>query len=553
MSGTARKRCTIYTRKSSEEGLEQDFNSLAAQREACEAYIVSQRSEGWIALPELYDYGGFSGANLDRPAMQRLLEVIDTGDVDIVVVYKVDRLTRSLADFAKLVDQFDAHSVSVVAVTQPFNTTTSMGRLTLNVLLSFAQFEREITGERIRDKIAASKAKGMWMGGCVPLGYDAVDRQLIVNEAEAEKVRHIYQRYLALGSVYKLMQQLDRDNIRSKARISTNGTPRGNARFSRGALYPLLRNRIYIGEIVHHGESYPGNHDAIVDQELFDAIQQKLKENSHSHIRRATSPSLLAGKLYDGQGNRLYPCHANKKGKRYRYYVSKAVMDGGQSKTRARWPAQSLESFIRQRLAEHLADPKKWIPGETSQPIDLYDKAIEVGQRVLVSPAGDELLRDLIRSAVLADASITITIDRKALRNHLPIPDGLKLHERWTASLTVRSRHNGERRILTPDDTDEPDPVLLKALTDAHQWHEQLSSTNYPSIAALARAIGRSSRDVKRILNLVYLTPRLKEAIINGTQPDDMTLQALTKTEPITPEFETQYLRWGIESDSGTR
>ena len=278
-------RCAIYTRKSSEEGLEQEFNSLDAQREACEAYIKSQKHEGWIIIPTLYDDPAYSGGNMDRPALKRLLADIEAGLIDTVVVYKVDRLTRALADFAKIVEAFDAQGVSFVSVTQAFNTTTSMGRLTLNVLLSFAQFEREVTGERIRDKIAASKKKGMWMGGLPPLGFDIQDRKLIVNEAEAETVRHIFRRYCALGSVRELQRELEVGKIVSKARTSSSGAPYGGKPFSRGALYQLLQNKICIGLTTHRGEAYAGEHAAIVDQELWDATQNLLTKNRVS--RRA--------------------------------------------------------------------------------------------------------------------------------------------------------------------------------------------------------------------------------------------------------------------------
>jgi site-specific DNA recombinase len=266
--------CAIYTRKSSDEGLEKEFNSLDAQREACEAYVKSQKHAGWLALADLYDDGGLSGGTLERPALQRLLADIKSGKVQIVVVYKVDRLTRSLADFAKIVDVLDAHDASFVSVTQSFNTTTSMGRLTLNMLLSFAQFEREIAGERIRDKIAASKAKGMWMGGNVPLGYDVMDRKLIVNETEAGTVRTIFRRYAELGSVRLLRDDLARQGIVSKRRAHASAALAGGNHFSRGALYTLLQNRIYRGEISHQGHVYPGQHEAIIDVDLWQTCRQ---------------------------------------------------------------------------------------------------------------------------------------------------------------------------------------------------------------------------------------------------------------------------------------
>src|SRR5215467_8715801 len=323
----ARVRCAIYTRKSSEEGLEQEFNSLQAQREACEAFINSQRHEGWVCLPAAFDDGGFSGATMERPALQRLLADLTAGRVDIVVVYKIDRLTRSLTDFAKIVEIFDARGASFVSVTQQFNTTTSMGRLTLNILLSFAQFEREVIGERIHHKIAASKKKGMWMGGVPPLGYRVRDRKLVIIDGEAEMVRTIFRRYAELGSVRVLKDELGVRGIKSKFWTSASGLLRGGKPFSRGALYLMLQNRLYRGEIVHKGKSHPGEHTPIIEQPLWAAVQAQLagnaaERNSGTNTRQ---PSLLAGLLFDGDGNRMTPTHAVKNGVRYRYYVSRPL------------------------------------------------------------------------------------------------------------------------------------------------------------------------------------------------------------------------------------
>jgi DNA invertase Pin-like site-specific DNA recombinase len=300
-------RCAIYTRKSSEEGLEMSFNSLDAQREACQAFIVSQRHEGWRAIPSRYDDGGFSGGTLDRPALKRLLEDVEANKVDTIVVYKVDRLTRSLADFAKIVEALDARKVSFVSVTQQFNTTTSMGRLTLNVLLSFAQFEREVTGERIRDKIAASKRKGMWMGGTIPLGYDLKERKLIVNPEEANLVRRFFHLYRELECVSKLKMRLDQEGITSKVRTSAAGNRSGGTSYSRGALYDILQNRIYLGEIQHRGQNYPGKHEAIVPRELWERVQDQLSSDNQGRRNglKANSPSLLVGLLQDVDGNRF--------------------------------------------------------------------------------------------------------------------------------------------------------------------------------------------------------------------------------------------------------
>jgi site-specific DNA recombinase len=355
-----RLRCAIYTRKSSDEGLEQAFNSLDAQREACAAFVLSQKHEGWSVLPTLYDDGGYSGGTLDRPAVQRLLADIAEAKVDIVVVYKIDRLTRSLFDFAKIVEAFDARGVSFVSITQQFNTTTSMGRLTLNVLLSFAQFEREVASERIRDKIAASKKKGMWMGGLPPLGYDVRDRKLVVNEEEAQTVLHVFRRYVERRSVRALKAELDADGIRSKHRTFANSTVYGGHKLSRGALYLMLRNRIYRGDITHKGSAYPGEHKAIVDKTLWDKVQAVLAENRVFRTTGADAkyPSLLAGLVFDESGERLTPTHAVKKGTRYRYYVSGSLITG-RAKDHSggrRIPAGNLENLVIGRLRDFLAD-----------------------------------------------------------------------------------------------------------------------------------------------------------------------------------------------------
>src|SRR5439155_6473947 len=307
-------RCAIYTRKSSEHGLEQDFNSLHAQRESAEAYIKSQALEGWKLIRTPYDDGGLSGGTMERPSLQCLLADIAKNLIDVVVVYKVDRLTRSLTDFAKLVELFEAHGVSFVSVTQQFNTTTSMGRLTLNVLLSFAQFEREVAGERIRDKFAASRRKGMWMGGNIPLGYDVVGRRLVVNAAEAKTVKLIFERYLDLGCVRALRAELDRLSIRSKHRVAETGRSVGGGHFSRGALYYLLRNRVYRGEAVHKGVAHPGEHDAIIEEHLWEAVQAKLSaQNTKQGRARAESGALLMGVLCDDRGSRMSPSHTTRK------------------------------------------------------------------------------------------------------------------------------------------------------------------------------------------------------------------------------------------------
>jgi site-specific DNA recombinase len=344
-------RCAVYTRKSSEEGLEQEFNSLDAQREACEAYITSQRAEGWVLVPDRYDDGGVSGGTLDRPALKRLTTDIERGLVDVVVVYKIDRLSRSLMDFAKLVDVFDANEVTFVSVTQSFNTTTSMGRLTLNILLSFAQFEREVIGERIRDKFAASRARGMWMGGWAPLGYDIRDRKLVLNETEAALVRSIFDRFVRLGSATKLVVELTGEGVRHK-----RGKP-----IDKGFLYKLLNNRLYLGEAVHKGQSHPGEHDAIIGQDLWDKVHAILGESPRKRASntRAQTPALLKGLIFGPTGHAMVPTHTRKAGRLYRYYVSTAVLKQGRDACPVgRLPAGEIESAVVGQVRRLLTTPE---------------------------------------------------------------------------------------------------------------------------------------------------------------------------------------------------
>ncbi|MDE2573937.1 MAG: recombinase family protein, partial [Rhodospirillales bacterium] len=422
------RRCAIYTRKSSEEGLEQEFNSLDAQREACEAFIRSQRHEGWVLLPAAYDDGGISGGTLERPALQHLLADIRAGRVDLVIVYKVDRLTRSLADFAKIVEVFDAHGASFVSVTQQFNTATSMGRLTLNMLLSFAQFEREVTGERIRDKIAASKCKGMWMGGNLPLGYDVHERKLVINETEAATVRHIYRTYLTLGSVRLLQEHLAASGVRSKLRPAVaNARMRGGQVLVRGALYLMLQNHLYRGEVVHRGNAYPGEHEAIISPDLWEAVQARLEANRVDIISgtRAQNPSLLAGLIHDAAGERLLPTHATKGERRYRYYVSKALQTGGPPSAAAamRIPAGDIERAVADRLTRFLADRAALYPVISAAVSDgagqaaLLDRAAALASAWPEHSLGDRrvLLRRLVGRITAHPTHIDLRLDANGL------------------------------------------------------------------------------------------------------------------------------------------
>jgi site-specific DNA recombinase len=344
-------RCAVYTRKSSEEGLEMEFNSLKAQRESCEAYVASQRPEGWILVPDRYDDGGFSGGTLERPALKRLRSDIEAGRIDVVVVYKIDRLSRSLMDFSRLVEVFDQHKVTFVSVTQSFNTTTSMGRLTLNVLLSFAQFEREVIGERIRDKFAASRKRGMWMGGWAPLGYEVRDRKLVVNEVDAKLVRSIFQRFLKTGSTTTLARELIAENVRNKY----------GKLIDKGILYKMLSNPVYIGVAVHKGVPYPGEHVGIVDRKIWDKVQARFQESlrKRAAASRAQTPSLLKGIIFDPTGAAMSPTHTRKRGRLYRYYVSQTVLKQGASdRSVARVPAAEIDKIVIDQVRTLLLSPE---------------------------------------------------------------------------------------------------------------------------------------------------------------------------------------------------
>lgn len=397
-------RCAIYTRKSTEDGLEQAFNSLDAQREACAAYVMSQRHEGWTLVPDHYDDGGISGGTMDRPALQHLLADVRAGRVDVIVVYKVDRLTRSLTDFARIVETLDAHHASFVSVTQAFNTTSSMGRLTLNVLLSFAQFEREVTGERIRDKIAASKARGMWMGGNVPLGYEVKDRKLIVAPEDAATVRMIFDRYLELGSVLALQAELAERGVRSRARTSQAGKHYGDKPFSRGALYHMLKNRIYLGEVGHKGTWYPGEHEAIIDADLFGRAASLLEHNrmDHSLPSNANAPSLLTGLVWDGEGRRMSPDHCRKGERRYRYYANR-IEPAERGKPAWRVPAGDLEALVLAQLCRRL-DQQPSSQAERRQMAFDHVERVTVGSDridILFQGRGDESDRTMAIAALL--------------------------------------------------------------------------------------------------------------------------------------------------------
>jgi site-specific DNA recombinase len=519
-----RVRCAIYTRKSSEEGLDQEFNSLQAQREACEAFITSQRHEGWVCLRAGYDDGGFSGATMGRPALQRLLADIAAGRVDIVVVYKIDRLTRSLADFAKIVEILDARSASFVSVTQQFNTTTSMGRLTLNVLLSFAQFEREVIGERIRDKIAASKKKGMWMGGVPPLGYRVQGRKPVIVDGEAELVRSIFRRYAELGSVRLLKAELEAQGQKSKSWTSAAGRVIGGKPFSRGALYLMLRNRVYRGEIVHNGQSHPSEHPPIIDHPLWDAVQMRLAGNTAERNAgtRTHQPSLLAGMLFDAVGQQMTPSYAVKKGTRYRYYVSRPLItqDQRESSTALRIPAEKIEHFVTSRVRQWLLDPggiyQATRLADLSQRL-LIARAVEIGQSwtELPGPRQRVFLTTLIDRIDVGADRIDIHFRPARLGALLdvatPLPSASD-DETQILSEPVRLRRTGRAITMRIDGTDpfataKPDARLIKLLIRARRFNATLLDSDGVPFAALAKRQGVSPSYFTRLVRLSYLAP----------------------------------------------
>ncbi|MCH7936553.1 MAG: recombinase family protein [Proteobacteria bacterium] len=548
-------RCAIYTRKSSEEGLEQDFNSLDAQRESCEAYIKSQKHEGWTVIAAPYDDGGLSGATMERPALRRLLDDTRAGKVDVVVVYKVDRLTRALADFSKIVETFDSHNVSFVSVTQQFNTTTSMGRLTLNVLLSFAQFEREVTGERIRDKIAASKKKGMWMGGMVPLGYDAIDRKLVINPGEAKTVRHIFERYVALGSVRALKQELDMEGVVSKVRHYTNGRHAGGVPLARGALYLMLQNRIYLGEIVHKDKSYPGEHDGIIDHDLWNAVQAKLSANRFDHKTGgpAKEPSLLAGLLFDGLGHRLTPSHANKNGKRYRYYVSRPLTTNSRANApdARRIPAGDIEGLVTNRIRGFFADRAEVfgvISGRVQNIAEqgkLFGQAADLAERWgdLVSVEVRSILLALVSRVEVHEEKVDITINTRliadVLRSDLidlsDISGRGRKKEHLTLSVPARLKRAGLGIKMIIDGSvgaggeGKADPSLVKLIVKSHMFRERLIRNGGSSLGKIAVHQGVTPSYFTRLLRLTFLAPDITKAILEGRHPPTLTAAKLTK------------------------
>jgi site-specific DNA recombinase len=523
-------RCAVYTRKSSEEGLEQSFNSLHAQREACEAYIASQKHEGWQLVTTAYDDGGFSGGSMERPGLKALLADIEAGLIDTVVVYKVDRLTRALSDFARMVDRFDARAVSFVSVTQAFNTTTSMGRLTLNVLLSFAQFEREVTGERIRDKIAASKAKGMWMGGAVPLGYDVVERMLIINEPEAAQVRELFRLYLKHRNVDDLVKAADHSHIRSKRRIFADGRTAGGTPLGRGSLYSILANPIYAGEIGHKGKRYPGQHQRIVPASLFDPVQHLLEANRRKAKGSASGGSghMLSGIVQDAGGQRMTATHTGKANRRYCYYASAAT----------RVPASDLDSLVLTALTETLASPARL--ATTLPSFDLLDArviaasaALAVKLKACNGTKCGEVVRDVVERVEVTDAGVTTIYRLAAL--------GLGGSTGIIVTPAALGRTRTKLALVVPGaSTANPDHSLIAGVAQARGWLKDLTSGQRTSLQDLADASGVTPAYVRRLIGAAFLAPDLVTRIVEGRQPSWLTLARFITMLPLPSDWAEQ-------------
>ncbi|MBT8418862.1 MAG: recombinase family protein [Silicimonas sp.] len=515
-------RCAIYTRKSSEDGLEQEFNSLDAQREACAAYVASQKHEGWVLLPDQYDDGGLSGGSLERPALQRLLEDVRQGQVDQIVVYKIDRLTRSLADFAKIVDILDDAEASFVSVTQSFNTATSMGRLTLNMLLSFAQFEREVTAERIRDKIAASKRKGLWMGGQVPMGYDPEGRTLKINAAEASTIRTLFDLYEKLGTVREVRDEVERLDLRSRRRTNGNGRVTGGGVFDRGQIHHILTNPIYAGRIRHRNKVFEGAHDAIIDPDLWDRIQEQLKSGAARSRKKmqGKTRSLLCGKLFDETGDRLTPSHSKAKaGVRRRYYIShRLVAQSGVPHPDAwRLPAEEPERKVAELVRSILSAPgfaASIVPDATADAIGRLAATLSA-----IARDGDrQTLCGLVGRVDIAPGTLRLKLDPALLAVRLGVdPSGVD-DSALPSSHPFQLRKRGvETKLILDDTPPEKDETLIRNIARAHAWFERIKGGQ--TFAEIAAMEDTSKRRIQQMIELAFLAPDIVRDVLDGRQP----------------------------------
>mgnify|MGYP001221283538 CR=1 FL=1 len=556
-----RIRCAIYTRKSTDEGLDQDFNSLDAQAEACAAYIASQRHEGWVVGKTRYDDGGISGGTLERPALRRLLADIDAGLVQMVVVYKIDRLTRSLADFAKLVERFDAAGCSFVSVTQAFNTASSMGRLTLNVLLSFAQFEREVTAERIRDKIAASKKKGLWMGGVPPLGYDPhpdpKTRGLVINVDEAETVRTIYALYDKLGCLNAVMRRTDEMGLRSKRHSFKSGRVRGGNPFSRGQIYALLRNPIYIGKIRHRTRVWDGQHTPILDEALWERVQSKLQAASARPRGRrgpadrpgTTRIAPLTGKLRDDTGDRLTPTHTRRHGRQIRYYVSNRLISGGTDPRGWRLPGIALEQAAANAIARHLValarDYRICAGADLQLANAVRDRVRHLADRLTSGTPG--LLAGLLAEGCIGKHRIVLSLQAKTLGDALDLQPDIIDPAVLTIDAPFALRRRGvEGKIVVGDREPNPDRTLLRALSQAHAWVADLRGGK--PLGEIAAATRHAESYIRTRAQLAFLAPAIQFAILDGRQPADLTLERIIR-KPVPLDWDAQAKLYGFAQD----
>ncbi|WP_294623454.1 recombinase family protein [uncultured Roseovarius sp.] len=524
-----RVRCAIYTRKSSEDGLEQNFNSLDAQREACEAYIASQKHEGWEVLPDRYDDGGISGGHLERPSLQRLMQAVDDKRVDQIVVYKIDRLTRSLADFAKLVDRLDAAEASFVSVTQSFNTATSMGRLTLNVLLSFAQFEREVTAERIRDKIAASKRKGLWMGGNVPLGYQADGRTLKIDAAEAATIRCLYELYLEHGAIREVKERADELGLRSRQRLRGAGRISGGTPFDRGHIHHILGNPIYAGRIRHKGQVYEGQHPAIIEPVIWERVQRMLAGGATRArgTKRVSARSLLTGKLFDETGDRLTPSHSKKNGQRLRYYISRRLVTDRSRKHPDAWrlPAEQVEGLITDLIRAHLQQQD--IAVRLIRDLSASEVEAALAKLHAIQRTRDCLI--LVERADLSSGKLTIRLHRGELVKVVECnPDKINPDALILTSPFQMRRRGVELKLHLGDAPAGFDPKLLQNVVNAQRWMALILSGM--TFSEIAEAEGTSKRRIQDVVDLATLAPDVLDAIAAGEQPDGLTSDYLIKT-----------------------
>lgn len=516
-------KCAIYTRKSSEEGLEQDFNSLDAQREACEAYIKSQKHEGWELVEKQYNDGGFSGGTMNRPAFQELLEDVEKGEIDVVVVYKVDRLTRSLMDFAKIVDVFDKHETSFVSITQQFNTTTSMGRLTLNILLSFAQFEREVTGERIRDKFAASKKKGMWINGTPPMGYVKKDGKLEIEPNEAKIVKHIFEKYLEIGTVPNLVKYLQENKIYT----------RSGKEFYKGHLYKILQNKTYIGKIVHKNNVYDGLHEPIIDFEIFVKTQRFLAQNAliRKNSTNATSGSLLKGKLFDDKDNYMSPTHSCKSGKRYRYYVSQAQIQnrlqdlGSVSKI----SAGEIENFVTEKIKEFAFNKK--LLQELFANYSVSQQKI-IFEQIESKQINANFIRHVLLKAKISSQSVLITVSKTLTKEaveymifgtHLPVEQKYDKNSLVELDYKIRissTTKNGSKMIIGDVCQKEINKSLVKAIVKSFYYHKLMFENKLTSEQ-------KANTHIYRLMKLRFLPKDIIKAILTGSHEPDWTIDKL--------------------------